>query len=459
MGKVHIDNYIGKKLHLIGVGGCSMNGLAQILAKRGYLVTGSDRNESPFTKRLGELGIPVTIGHDPKNVEGADLVVYSAAIKKENPERAQAAQLSIPELERSVVLGQLSGQYGNVVGIAGCHGKTTITSMLALISEKANLDATVHVGGFVDFLQGGTRIGNSSTFITEACEYVESFLELSPTCIVVNNIDDDHLDYFRDIEHIYQAFYKFAALMPADGVLFGSVDDPRVVRLIAESGKTAVTYGLTGGDYTAKGIETFADGGTAFTAYYKGSPLMHVNLGVPGHHNVLNALAAIAVSHHLGANTDSVAAALGEYRLTRRRFEYYGEKDGVRIYHDYAHHPAEIAACLQAARSVTQGKLWVVFQCNSYTRAKTLFCENVTCFKDADEVLVPDIYPGREVDTGLVHARDMVAAIALEGTDAKYIPTFEEIDLYLRSNWNAGDLVVTLGSGDVYIQTRVFLRN
>ena len=367
---VHIDNFKGKRLHLIGVGGCSMNGLAQILTRRGYVVTGSDRSESPFTRRLQELGLSVTIGHDAKNVEGADLIVYSAAIKKDNVERAEAAKRGIPELERSVVLGQLSSQYERVVGIAGCHGKTTITSMLALISEKANLDATVHVGGFVDFMQGGTRLGSSETFITEACEYVESFLELRPTCIVVNNIDDDHLDYFRDIEHIYQAFYKFAALMPADGMLFGCADDPRVLRLVQESGKPSLTYGLTGGDYTARDIATDADGFTSFEVLFKGEPLLRVSLGVPGFHNVLNSLAAIAVARYLGADNAAIADALREYRLTRRRFEFYGEKDGVKIYHDYAHHPAEIAACLQAARTVAKQKLWVVFQCNSYTPGK-----------------------------------------------------------------------------------------
>jgi UDP-N-acetylmuramate--alanine ligase len=276
---------------------------------------------------------------------------------------------------------------------------------------------------------------------------------------VVNNIDDDHLDYFKDIEHIYQAFYKFAALMPADGMLFGCADDLRVLRLVAESGKPSLTYGLTGGDYTANNIETDADGMTSFEVVFQGEPLMRVTLGVPGFHNVLNSLAAIAVARFLGADKDAIVEALREYRLTRRRFELYGEKDGVKIYHDYAHHPAEIAACLQAARSVAKKRLFVVFQCNSYTRAKTLFTEHVTCFANADDVLVPDIYPGREVDTGIVHAKDMVAAICKESGNAQYIPTFESINDYLRAHWQAGDIVVTLGSGDVYIQTRLFLKD
>lgn len=208
------------KVHFIGIGGCSMNGLAQILRGRGFEVQGSDSTTSPFTKRLEELGIPVFIGHDPKNVEGCGTVIYSAAIKPDNPERVRARELGIPEIERSVALGIISRSYREVIGIAGCHGKTTITSMLALIAENGGLDATVHVGGMVDFLHGGIRLGSHDLFVTEACEYVESFLTLHPTVVLINNIDNDHLDYFKTMDNIVNAFRKFVARMPADG-LFG----------------------------------------------------------------------------------------------------------------------------------------------------------------------------------------------------------------------------------------------
>ena len=446
-----------KKVHLIGVGGCSMNGLAQILQHKGYEVTGSDRGESPFTERLQELGLNVTIGHDPKNVEGAELIIYSAAIKPENPERAAAKALGIPEMERSVALGQLSGEFHNVVGIAGCHGKTTITSMLALIAEQDALDATVHVGGFVDFLKGGTRIGEADLFITEACEYVESFLTLRPTIAVINNIDDDHLDYYRDIDHITEAFEKFLALLPEGGVFFGCADDFRVKALLEKSPLRTLSYGVKDADAVPMNIVFNEVGNPAFDLVVKGENLGRIQLNVPGMHNVINAVAAALVALELGAPFGHIAKALSEYTLTRRRFEFFGERNGVKVFHDYAHHPNEMRATLDAAARCPHNKLWCVFQCNSYTRAKTLFTENVTCFKDADEVLVPDIYPGREVDTGLVHAKDMVAGINAGGGNAKYIPTFEEIREYLDANAKPGDLVITLGSGDVYQQTKKLL--
>ncbi len=446
-----------KRVHLIGIGGCSMNGLAQILAAKGYEVTGSDRSPSPFTKRLEELGIPVTIGHDGKNVEGAQLVIYSAAIKPENPERAAAKALGIPEMERSVALGQISAHFHHVVGIAGCHGKTTITSMLALIAEQDALDATVHVGGFVDFLQGGTRLGKADLFITEACEYVESFLTLKPTIAVINNIDDDHLDYYKDIDHITDAFRKFLALLPEDGVFFGCADDFRVRELMEKAQVRTLSYGMADADYVPADIQYDQWGNPAFDVVKQGKGLGRIALQVPGKHNIVNALAATAVALELGAPFGLVAKALAQYTLTRRRFEFFGERDGIKVFHDYAHHPAEIRATLDAASRYPHKKLWCVFQCNSYTRAKTLFTEHVDCFQDADEVLVPDIYPGREVDTGMVHARDMVAGICAAGTKAEYLATFEEIRAYLDQHAQSGDVVVTVGSGDVYTQTRKLL--
>jgi UDP-N-acetylmuramate--alanine ligase len=451
----HISEH--KKIHLIGIGGSSMNGLAQILSAKGYQVQGSDKATSPFTERLDELQIPVAIGHDAKNLGDADLVIYSAAIKPDNPERAAARERGIPEIERSAALGELSDAYGTVVGIAGCHGKTTITSMLALISERGAMDATVHIGGFVEFLQGGTRIGSHDLLITEACEYVESFLTLNVTTALINNIDDDHLDYYRDIDHITDAFRKYLRLLPNDGLFIGCSDDVRVKGLLEEFQGEKLSYGLKDADYTPANVRYDENGCPSYDLMFRGENLGRMTLHVPGEHIVIDAMAAAVTALSLGASFDTIAEALSGFTNTKRRFEYYGERNGVRVYHDYAHHPAEVRAVLDAASRVQHNKLWCVFQCNSYTRAKTLFCKNVTCFEHADEVLVPDIYPGRETDDGSVHARDMVNGILEGGGNAKYIATFEEIRAYLDAHANPGDIVVTLGSGDVYRQTQKLL--
>ena len=446
-----------ERIHLIGVGGCSMSGLAQILKKQGHTVTGSDRERSQFTDRLTELGIPVFIPQKGEQVEGAELVIYSAAIKPDNPERAYAREHGIPEMERSVALGQISARYPHVAAISGCHGKTTITSMLAYMNRQAGLDATVHVGGFVDLLNGGVEVGDGELFITEACEYVKSFLTLLPTVALVNNIDNDHLDCYKDLDEIIATFAQFCDLVPPEGEIIVCRDDKNVQRLLPLLHRTPITYGLSEGDYHAKNVTFDERGCASFDLVYKGETLGRIVLHVPGTHNIINALAACAVAAQFKVSFSDMAAALARFANTKRRFEFMGKKNGVSVYHDYGHHPNEIAATLEAAARVPHNRLICVFQCNSYTRAKTLFCENVTCFSKADQVLVPDIYPGREVDTGIVHARDMVNAINRTTHNALYLPTFEEIAAWLETNAQPNDLVITVGSGNVYAQTRKLL--
>ena len=451
----HIDE--AKRIHLIGIGGCSMNGLALILKNQGHTVTGSDRERTQFMAALDEANIAYSVGHTGEYVPQADLVVYSAAIKPDNPERMMARELGIPELERSVALGQISERFDEVVAIAGCHGKTTITSMLAAINERADAGATVHVGGYVEFLHGGVRVGDQKLFITEACEYVESFLTLRPTIALINNIDNDHLDYYGDFAHILNAFEKFLRLLPDDGVFIACTDDAYVKELAAHSPHRVVTYGLNGGDYTVKDL-AFDDAGNAgFAVVQDGAPLGRVQLCVPGRHSVVDALGACAVAMELGVPFGQIADALHQFENTKRRFEYYGTRNGIRVYHDYGHHPGEIAATLDAASRVPHKHLYCVFQCNSYTRAKTLFTGDVKCFADADTVLVTDIYPGREKDTGIVHARDMTESINATTHNAVYLPTFEDVRAWLDEHGQPEDLVVTVGSGDVYKKTRVLL--
>lgn len=454
-----IKDYADKKIFFSGIGGCSMNGLARILHSQGYDVSGSDRTQNAFTDMLTKVGIPVYIGQKAENVKGSDLLVYTPAVKPDNPERIYASENSIPQIQRKDLLGHITREFKRVIGIAGCHGKTTITSMMALILQHANVDATVHVGGDVAFLDAGTHVGtNNDIFVTEACEYVESFLELTPYIEVINNIDDDHLDYFKNLETICKAFEKYVALLPEDGIVFGCGDDPLVVDLIKKSEKQYETYGF--GDtcsLTAKNITFDKFGNPSFDCYKDNTLLFNVSLNVPGKHNVMNSLAAISVSLHLGIDKDAIVSALSQYTLTKRRFEHYGEVNGVDFYHDYAHHPSEISACLAAAANCPHNKIWCVFQLNSYSRGKTLYDKYIKCFKDADFVLVPDIYPGREQDKGLIHATDLVKGISLEGTDCTYLPTFEDIRDYLWEKATPGDIVVGVGSGDIHIQLRTLI--
>ena len=457
---VDLKNYKGKHFHFIGIGGCSMSGLALILKSNGFTVSGSDTKESAYTARIKKAGIKYTIGHFKENVYDADVVIYSAAIKPVNPEYAYAVANGIPLVERSKLLGLLSAEYSEVACISGCHGKTTITSMLALIMQQAEKDCTVHVGGIVDFLDGGIKIGHSDIFITEACEYVKSFLTMAPKYILVNNIDDDHLDCYRDIDEICETFEAFVKKLPDNGILMLNMADALTAALKDASPCRTITYGTVDSDWNLKDITFDEDGFGGCTVFSKDGKQQTIKLSVPGEYNLYNALAATIYAHEVfGISLETCAAALEDYTLAGRRFELVGERDGVKIYHDYAHHPSEIKACLDAASKVAHNKLWVVFQCNSYTRARTLKTKYGVSFAVADEVLVPDLYPGRDIDTGDIHATDLVNEINKNTGNAKYLATFAEIKNYLLRNWQEGDIVLTLGSGDVNKQQLVFLED
>lgn len=456
-----IKGFKTQRIHFIGIGGTSMSGLAMILKNLGYTVSGSDAKESDFTRMLMEHDVPVSIGHDAQLVEGAGLVVYTAAIKPWNPEFARAKELNLPMLERSEALGLISKDYKTVIGIAGCHGKTTITSMLAYITLESDCDPTVHVGGMVDFMGGGVKLGKGESFITEACEYVRSFLALHPTYVVINNIDDDHLDCYRDIDEIIATFSEFVSRMPEDGILFANPDDEYTRPVIANSKQKVITYSIYGnGDYNLADVTYDEMGSPSFDVVAYGKKLGRVALSVPGLYNAQNALAAIAVAMEVyGMTLEECAERLAHYHLAGRRFELKGERDGVKIFHDFAHHPTEIKACLSGAKRYPHNKMFVLFQCNSFTRARTLKDKYALAFEDADVVMVPDLYPGRDIDTGDIHATDLVNAIDAHSHNCIYLPTFEEIRAYIRENAHAGDMVITLGSGDVGTKTMLLLQD
>lgn len=445
-----LEKYRDKRIHFIAIGGCSMSGLAMILNSLGYNVTGSDKNEGVFTKNLEKSGIKFTIGHEADNVLGAGLVIYNAAIKPGNPEYDTAQAQNIPMMDRATLLGLLSKEYNRVACVAGCHGKTTITSMAALMLIESDLSPVVHVGGMMDYLGGGVYLGGSDIFLTEACEYVGSFLKLSPKYIILNNIDDDHLDFFKNFDNIFDTFSKFVNMLPRDGVLIANTDDPHVKKITGNTDKKVYTYSLSGrSDIYAENIEYDKHGFPSFDfcAY---DERQRIKLNILGEHNILNAIAAITLCHFVfGVELEKCAGSLVSYSLAGRRFEYLGEKNGYKIIHDYAHHPSEIHACLKGISKSPHNKLWAVFQCNSYSRARSLKDKYATCFSHADAVIVPDIFPGRDKDLGDIYAPDLVKEIS-KHSECIYIPTFEEIDEYLLNHAKPGDIVITIGSGTVY---------
>ncbi len=448
---IELFDYQGKRVHFIGIMGASLCGLATILRDMGFTVTGSDMKTTIFTPFVRQSGISFTIGHSEQNVAGADLVVYSAAVPETNIEYAYAKKHGIPLMARATLVGQLMKKHKVAVGVSGCHGKTTITSLLGLMLLLGDKDPTIHVGGVLDYLgDGGTRLGNGDIMVVESCEYLDSFLQFKPTIAVVNNVDDDHPDYFKNIEQAEQSYRNFVSLLPEDGLMVGYVGDARVVKLMSTCNRKTLSYGLDkSANWYAEDIEYDQRGYASFIPIHDGERLMRIKLNLPGNYNVSNALCAMGIATHLGVSMENIKQACAQYHAAERRFEFHGQVDGVNVYHDFAHHPTAVAACMDAASRVPHNKLWTVFQCNSYSRAHQFFDRFVEAFAPADCFIVAEIYPGREKDTGLVHGNQLVEAAKKNGQEAYYIPTFEQIGAFLRERWHSGDLVLLVGSGDI----------
>lgn len=438
------------RVHFIGIGGISMSSIAMILKKNGYTVTGSDINKSHITDALCDMGIKVYFGHNEENVKGASLVVFTAAIKKDNPEYCYAVENNIKIVERSVFLGELMRAYKSPLCISGTHGKTTTTSMVSLILQEAGLDPTCLIGGVVKELGGNLRMGGKDIFVTESCEYVESFLKFYPHTAVILNVDEDHLDYFRDINHIISAFAKFAALVPENGKVFVNGEDENSLKAVKDAKCEVLTFGTKDiFDAVAKNIAFDDLGKASYDFYYKGEFITKINLAVPGKHNVFNSLAAAASCYSYGASKEAIAKVLKEFKGTERRFEFKGMFEGAYIYDDYAHHPTEIKAALSAAKGCAKGKLRVIFQSHTYTRTHALLKEFSESFDLADEIIVTKIYAAREKDTGLVKPTDLTDLLVKRGKDAKYIATFKEIEDYIRKTAQKDELIITVGAGNV----------
>ena len=447
---VQISDYSGKHVHMIGIGGSSMSGLAELLQEKGYIVSGSDSAHSYLTQRLIEKGITVTIGQNAKNIEGADIVIYSAAIHPDNPERAAASAAGIPQMERATLLGQLMSGFSTAINICGTHGKTTTTSMVSEILIDAGKDPTIHIGGQLDYIGGSTKLGDPDLMVVEACEYQASFLQFHPTIAVITNIEEDHLDYYKDLDDIYRSFCRFASLLPPDGWCLGNGDDPLVCDLLRKQTCHTASFGLDPVcDWRPVNIVWDENGCAEFDVLYREQLQAHLHLSIPGEFNMLHAVAAVACTSVVGVSPETAAASLSRFQAPHRRFELTGTVCGVKLYTDYAHNPAEMQNAVSNAYHQPHNRLWAVIQPHTYSRLKTLFDDYIHCCDLADEILVTDIFAAREKDPGDIHSTMLVDAIAKTGQSVHYTAGFDDAESYLRSHWQPGDLVITMSCGNI----------
>ena len=436
-----------KRGHLIGIGGVSMSPLAEVLCDAGLVISGSDIAESERTSHLREKGIKIFIGHDAENITSdIDFVVRTAAAHDDNPEIVRAKELGIPVFERTQAWGAIMRGYKNALCIAGTHGKTTTTSMCTHILMAAEKDPTVMIGGTLPLLKAGHRVGAGDTIVMESCEYYNSFLSFFPTIAVILNIEEDHLDFFSGIEEIKQSFREFASHVPEDGYVVVNHDDENTMDAVRDLDRNIVTFGLTAkADVYAKNVIRIGSL-TKFDIMYKGKLLDTVAIHVPGVHNLKNALAAAAASICLGIKPTAIKYGLAGFSGAGRRFEFKGKFNGADVYDDYAHHPGELKALLDAVESLGYKRTIVIFQPHTYTRTMALFYDFVRQLKRPDIVYLAEIFAAREKNLLGISSADLAEKI----DGARFFKTFEEIENDLRKTAQPGDLILTVGAGNVY---------
>ena len=444
-----LKNY--KHIHMIGIGGVSMSGIAEMLKNWGFTVTGSDANFSPIIKKLQRTGIYVRVGSDFENLSKADVVVYSAAIKPDNPEMLKAKELNIPTIERADFLGKITTCFEDTIGVSGTHGKTTTTSMISCCFLQANMDPNIQVGAILKEINGNYRIGKSEYFILEACEYVESFLKFRPKSEVVLNIDNDHLDYFKTFDNIKNAFIRYVALLPKNGFLVLNADDENCLELRNHSDAKSVTYGLNNkyANFIANNISFDKNGFPTFDVYFNSSFYSTIKLSVAGMHNISNALACIAICNCYGIPKMAIKEALLEFTGANRRLEYKGTFNNASIFDDYAHHPTEIAATASAIKNKQFNESWCVFQPHTYSRTKNLLDDFAKVLTNFDNIIITDIYSAREDNIYNISSQDLVDKINNLGKKAIYISNFNNIASYLKNHVHGDDIIISLGAGTI----------
>ncbi len=446
-------------IHFIGIGGISMSGLAELLHARGFTISGSDRSRSELTARLEAQGITVFYGQRAGNItDDIDLAVYTAAVHADNPEYAACIERNLPIMDRAELLGQISRTFPVSIGVSGTHGKTTTTSMIAMMLVEAGLDPTISLGGMLPAIGGNLRIGASDNFLFEACEYTNSFLKFHPTDAIILNIDADHLDFFKDIDDIRHSFRQFAERLPENGHLIINGEIPNLPEFLKGLSCTVDTYGVLSEDlppenspyrFAAANLASDDYGRVSYDLYLDGSFADRIQLSVLGVHNVSNSLAAIAEGYLRGIDLSHIKTALLAFTGTGRRFEHKGVIGGVTIIDDYAHHPTEIAATLTSAQAYPHKTLWCVFQPHTYTRTKLLREDFVTALAHADKIVLADIYAAREAKDPEISSEILCEDLKKMGREAFYFPSFDEIENFLLNNCVNGDLLITMGAGDI----------
>lgn len=440
-----------ENVYFIGIGGIGVSAIAEIFLKRNIKVFGSDIKKSFNTEKLESLGATIFYEHSESNItEDIDIVIYTSAVNESNAELKKAKKLGVPTYSRAEILGMIMTDFSTNIAISGTHGKTTTTSLLSLILDKTNLDPTLLIGGNLKEFKGNAKIGNGNILVTEACEYRENFLLFNPTTVAILNIDEDHLDYYRDINHISSSFIKFANIPGKKGKVFINLDDVNTRKIIGKIQSNVITFGISNdSDYTAKNLVFDSFGHPEFDVFFKDVFLGNFKLNIPGRHNVYNALAAISMSHDLGINYQLIKEIIESFSGTERRFQKIGDYNGAMIVDDYAHHPTEIKATLESTKKIDHNKVICIFQPHTYTRTKELLDEFSNSFYDADIIIIADIYAAREINDGTVHSKDLVELIKSNGKKALYFPTFEEIAGYVKSIAKPGDIIFTMGAGNV----------
>lgn len=435
-----------QKLHFVGIGGSGMCPMAQILHEQGYQITGSDQNESDTLDRVKAMGIPVFMGHSADHIGDAQALVYTAACKADNPELVAAREKGIPTLERSVMLGMLTSRFPQLVAVSGTHGKTSTTAMITQILIEAGKDPSAIIGGKLPLLGSNSRIGKSDTIVCEACEYVDSFLQLNPAVSLILNIEADHLDYFKTLENIVKSFHQFANQTSQLIIVNGS--DPRAMSAVADqTGKKIVTFGPDDScDYYPAQLNEEPTACEDFTLMCRGESLGRINLAVPGKHNMLNAVAAAAAAHSLGVPPEKICLALEHFTGVHRRFEVLGKFRGVTVADDFAHHPTELTAVLGSAMKMGYRQVWAVFQPHTFSRTYQLLDDFARALAIPDHLVMTEILAVREENIYGIHTSDLAAKVP----GSCWFDSFEKIADYVMANAQGGDLILTLGGGDIY---------